>query len=381
MKEMYGVVLLYTEGMAICEDDWENLWCAEMPEEFVKQLGADAKQRVIDLAENWEADAKDVAEFLIFSSRFPDYSVRNQMLIYKQNPYAMFTAGYNQFEKMGYTVQKGEKGMRIWVPHNITYYRGKESEPWKRLTKSTPKAVRDMIKAGMLETREELQFYRYGVVFDIAQTNCPAEDYPKLVGLGCADELHAAAFDIISEYSNRCGMPVRTIDLKSVALRGYYESETCNITINSRLADTQRLSTLLHEMAHGMLQHGMDTGKSRAQREFEADALSVMLESAMGLPITDTRKEHMSVEYKNYITELKTGKTDEEKAEINEQIDKVFKPIGDLYKRHAPQILAALRLSGIQPQPIKTAQAAPEQEEKTPEHIMDKPKRKMNRSL
>lgn len=106
-----------------------------------------------------------------------------------------------------------------------------------------------------------------------------------------------------------------------------------------------------------------------------------MLESAMGLPITDTRKEHMSVEYKNYITELKTGKTDEEKAEINEQIDKVFKPIGDLYKRHAPQILAALRLSGIQPQPIKTAQAAPEQEEKTPEHIMDKPKRKMNRSL
>ena len=125
----------------------------EEKEEFVKQLGADAKQRVIDLAENWEADAKDVAEFLIFSSRFPDYSVRNQMLIYKQNPYAMFTAGYNQFEKMGYTVQKGEKGMRIWVPHNITYYRGKESEPWKRLTKSTPKAVRDMIKAGMLETR------------------------------------------------------------------------------------------------------------------------------------------------------------------------------------------------------------------------------------
>ena len=38
----------------------------EEKEEFVKQLGADAKQRVIDLAENWEADAKDVAEFLIF---------------------------------------------------------------------------------------------------------------------------------------------------------------------------------------------------------------------------------------------------------------------------------------------------------------------------
>ena len=37
MKAMYGVVLLCTEGMAICEDDWEDLWCAEMPEEFVTE--------------------------------------------------------------------------------------------------------------------------------------------------------------------------------------------------------------------------------------------------------------------------------------------------------------------------------------------------------
>lgn len=35
MEKMYGVVLMYTEGMAICEDDWGNLWAAEMPEEFV----------------------------------------------------------------------------------------------------------------------------------------------------------------------------------------------------------------------------------------------------------------------------------------------------------------------------------------------------------
>lgn len=88
----------------------------------------------------------------------------------------------------------------------------------------------------------------------------------------------------------------------------------------------------------------MDTGKSRAQREFEADALSVMLESAMGLPITDTRKEHMSVEYKNYITELKTGKTDEEKAEINEQIDKVFKPSVIYISAMQPQIFGSTAL-------------------------------------
>lgn len=35
MEKMYGVVLMYTEGLAICEDDWGNFWVAEMPEEFV----------------------------------------------------------------------------------------------------------------------------------------------------------------------------------------------------------------------------------------------------------------------------------------------------------------------------------------------------------
>ena len=43
----------------------------EEKEEFVKQLGADAKQRIIDLAENWEADAKDVAEFFDFFKPVP----------------------------------------------------------------------------------------------------------------------------------------------------------------------------------------------------------------------------------------------------------------------------------------------------------------------
>lgn len=59
----------------------------EEKEEFADQLAADAEQRVIDLAENWEADARDVAEFLIFSSRFPRYSIRNQMLIYIKRRY------------------------------------------------------------------------------------------------------------------------------------------------------------------------------------------------------------------------------------------------------------------------------------------------------
>ena len=51
----------------------------EEKEEFADQLAADAEQRVIDLAENWEADARDVAEFLIFSSQIGRASCRERV--------------------------------------------------------------------------------------------------------------------------------------------------------------------------------------------------------------------------------------------------------------------------------------------------------------
>ena len=35
MKELYGVVLMYLDGYKVSEDDFGDLWCAEVPEEYV----------------------------------------------------------------------------------------------------------------------------------------------------------------------------------------------------------------------------------------------------------------------------------------------------------------------------------------------------------
>lgn len=111
----------------------------EEKEEFVKQLGADAKQRVIDLAENWEADAKDVAEFLIFSSRFPDYSVRNQMLIYKQNPYAMLIVLESIYSRLMDNWRK-KRHTYIYIDEIMTIFRNPYAAQyfaslWQRIRK------------------------------------------------------------------------------------------------------------------------------------------------------------------------------------------------------------------------------------------------------
>ena len=53
-------------------------------------------------------------EYLKFISGFHQYSVRNQLLIYLQNPHATFVAGYhtwkNQYHRQ---VNQHEKGIRI----------------------------------------------------------------------------------------------------------------------------------------------------------------------------------------------------------------------------------------------------------------------------
>ena len=49
-------------------------------------------------------------------SRFTKYSLANQMLIFAQRPDATCVQGYRAWNKAGYQVRKGEKGIAIYAP-------------------------------------------------------------------------------------------------------------------------------------------------------------------------------------------------------------------------------------------------------------------------
>lgn len=49
-------------------------------------------------------------------SRFPKYSLANQMLIFAQRPAATCVMGYRAWNKAGYQVRKGENGIAIYAP-------------------------------------------------------------------------------------------------------------------------------------------------------------------------------------------------------------------------------------------------------------------------
>ena len=53
---------------------------------------------------------------LDFASRFHRYSLGNQALIRAACPQASYVAGYRTWQKLGYQVRKGERGIRILTP-------------------------------------------------------------------------------------------------------------------------------------------------------------------------------------------------------------------------------------------------------------------------
>lgn len=65
-----------------------------------EQTKEEMKQKVIELAKNFKDNPQNMIEYLQFSTRFYNYSSRNTMLIYKQNPGAMFCNSYKAYQRL-----------------------------------------------------------------------------------------------------------------------------------------------------------------------------------------------------------------------------------------------------------------------------------------
>ena len=255
-----------------------------------------AKQ-IRDIAENWQRNPEEIADYLKFSSKFYNYSVGNTMLIYQQNPNALFCGSFQKFKELGYSVKRGEKGIKIFTPVIATYFRENSESKWKRLVDAKA-AEKEKVKSGEYESRR-VRRWKVGNVFDISQTTCPIEDYPKIFrNFGYTSEQHGQLFNALAKYSQEAlDCPVSVDHIKELTVRGFYRPFDNTITISDRLQDTEKLSVLTHELGHAILhndeQSSTDT-KTPAQIELEADAVSLMLQNHVGVEITDPRKAHLA---------------------------------------------------------------------------------------
>ncbi|PKZ28420.1 hypothetical protein CYJ78_01000 [Lactobacillus crispatus] len=271
------------------------------------QTVEDLKNGLLKEVENYTRSPEKVVEMLDFMSKFHNYSERNAMLIHMQRPGATAVGSYAKFKKMGYNVNKGEKGIKIFVPTKTTVFYRQDKDGNKNLTslRSATKDEKQKIKSGSIETYQKT-FYKIGTVFDAPQTNMPKEKYPELYPNRHQDfdMKNPGQLDLLEKglrsVADDMKMPVVTYNPFNADIRdkykdpqnakGYFNRATNEIVLNGNNTLTENVSVLAHELGHAQLHNSQKQEKDlpRELKEMQAELTSYLYCSRYGI---DTKQE------------------------------------------------------------------------------------------
>lgn len=238
--------------------------------EIVKELTEQAKEEIksVTISED------ELKEFLDFQATFYDYSINNQLLIFKQRRSATAIMGFSQIKKNGLKLLKGSKSIKILAP---IIYKEKDS------------------KTG--EEKSVVRGYKYVNVFDITQTDMKAEDYPRFFpnkpinfDTKKSDNEIDFLFSNILDLSKDLCLSIK-IDTKDElnGARGSYNKATDVILLHNGNTKTQNIKTLIHELAHAEL-HNLKrkrSNDSKAIKETQAELVAYIVSKYFGIDTDD----------------------------------------------------------------------------------------------
>lgn len=215
---------------------------------------------------------EDWLKYLAFQSLFYNYSFRNAMLIYTQNPEATYVKGYKAWNKLGRYVKKGAKGLAILAPCYRKVEDFKEPDNESEYQDSEGEKV----------TKKVISGFRAAYVFDIADTDGSDEYLPVLVkGLAGNSGQEKEIYEKLKAFISM-EHPVQ--EVTGTASKGSYNLETGVICVRSDVEYLQKIKTILHEYAHS-IDFAMHPGQdiSRNRRELVAESVAFVVSLRLGL--------------------------------------------------------------------------------------------------
>ena len=262
-------------------------------EERKAELEALTEQMGKQIDSYFESPEK-IREHLQFLGKFHQYSMRNAVLIESQFPGAVAVGSYPFWEKQGAQVQKGERGIKVFVPNPVTYALHKDE--WVPLSKA-PKPVKDGVKQGRIPSRK-MMYFKIGHVFEYTQTDAREK------GIEVSDIFKRYHRDggLENEQDIRDGLTTLA-DARNVTLleepldeigtaKGCYYPELHAIALNPRNSSIEDISVLIHELAHAEL-HNQERNFERDQpltapeKEFQAEMVAYVVSHQLGFPTGD----------------------------------------------------------------------------------------------
>lgn len=269
-----------------------------------KEIVDELTERMNEGIKSYKNDPSEELKLLNFMNRFNNYSVRNITLIQKQFGNALGVASYKQHQVNGYQVQKGEKAIRILAPKFQKMFQDNNRQ-WHFLNQASAEQ-KAKIKAGELKVEDRLAGFLSVPVFDITQTNCPEQDYPKLY----PNKPENFTFDgtekdidnlktVLINFANEKNVNV-TFDKTNSTSKGYYVPATNNIVIQDNMNIVEQVKVLLHELAHAEM-HNIQklSSKSKEQTnasvlEYQAEMTAYVTSSTLGIDSEDYSTKYLA---------------------------------------------------------------------------------------
>ena len=278
--------------------------------EYKSSKSQEEKRKDIDLLVK-QADEKidkvfsspnDLKEYLSFMAKFHNYSYRNSILIEEQFRGAVAVGSFAFWKEKGYSVNKGEKGIKILVLTKIGDRFIAEDGTMKLISKASEKE-KQLIKSGELETLEGAIKFKQGYVFDVSQTNMPSSELPKIFPNKWLEgdvKNYKGFYKSLENVASKIG--VKIIEPKSELglVKGVSYTSTREVALNPRNSELQNVKTLIHELAHAKL-HTIETrdNYTKAEKEFQAEMVALSVSSYFGINTEEYSLRYLSEWTKN----------------------------------------------------------------------------------
>ena len=280
--------------------------------------------------ENSFTTPENLKELLNYMSKFYNYSLRNASLIQEQFRGALAVGSYSFWKEKGFTVNKGEKGIKILVPNKLSDYFINEKGEEVKLSKATTEEKK-LIEQGEIEVRQGKLIFNQGYVFEVSQTNAKSEDLPKIFPNRWIEgevKDYDLMYKAMENIAKKIGVKIIEPKDELGAVKGVSYPVTKEVALNPRNTQLQNVKTLIHELTHAKL-HTMETRDNYTTnaKEFQAEMAAYVVCSYFGLDTSEYSFRYISSWTKDVELKDKEKLINEVRETIKEYIDVIEKTL------------------------------------------------------
>ena len=308
---------------------------SEEKQKEIEELTAKMSEKI----ESYFESKENIQEHLRFMNNFYNYSARNMALIDSQFMGAQAVGSFAFWKEKGVSVNKGEKGIKIFVPVPVKYFNNAVTSEGKQLWKQVKYATEQ--EKAKLERGEYLtkttMFFNVGHVFEYTQTNAREKglEVSEIFGRYHRDttiENDKEYMEALKKVAEKVGVEI--VDTPPIELgtaKGAFFRELNVIGLNPRNTSSENIPVLIHELAHAELhskekQEARDKPLETAEKEFQAEMVAYTVASHYGI---DTERFSLS-----YLANWTQNASLEDKEQLLNEVRKTSKEFIDIMEQH-----------------------------------------------